>query len=99
MPFAGPFVNLRLLDIANSLFFYGGCGSLVMSGQAKAKRTAYTICIQGRLPADLRDKISLLHASALLDARNSTDPQILDDAMEPGGNGDVEPRNHISDSF
>jgi len=68
-----------------------------MNDYATSKRTAYTIRIQGRLPADLGDKISRLHASALLDSRNLTDPQMLDDGIESDGNGDVEPQNHIYD--
>ncbi len=69
-----------------------------MGDYATSKRTVYTIRIQGRLPADLGDKISRLHASALLDSRNSTDPQILDDGLEPHVNGDVELTKLFSDA-
>lgn len=73
-------------------------GSLVMSDYATSKRTAYTIRIQGRLPADLGDKISRLHASALLDGRNLTDLHMLDHGLEPQGNVDVDPQKPISDA-
>ncbi len=69
-----------------------------MGDYATSKSTVYTIRIQGWLPADLGDKISRLHASALLDCHNSTDPQILDDGLEPHVNGDVELTKPFSDA-
>ena len=67
-----------------------------MGNNATPKRTAYKIRIQGHLPADLGEMISSLHASALLDGRNSTGPQVLDDGLESHVNGDVELTKPIS---
>ena len=61
-----------------------------MSERATSKRTSYVIRILGRLPVDLVDKISRLHASALVDRRS---PQTLDDGLESHGNGDAGPQN------
>ena len=69
-----------------------------MCDHAKSKRTAYTIYIQGWLPADLGDKISRLHASALLDGRNLTAPKVLVVGLESRANRDAEPQVHISDA-
>ena len=69
-----------------------------MGDYTTSKRTAYEIRIQGQLPADLGEKISRLHASALLDGRNSTGPQMLDDGLESHVNGDVELTKPISDA-
>ena len=69
-----------------------------MGNYATSKRTAYKIRIQGQLPADLGIKISRLHASALLDGRNVTDPQMLDDGIESRRNGDVDPQKATSDA-
>ena len=67
-----------------------------MGEQAKSKRRGYTIRIRDRLPADLGDKISRLHASALLDGRYS--PQRLGSGQESQGGSDVEPQNPITDT-
>ena len=61
-----------------------------MSKYTTTKRAAYTVTVQGRLPADLADKISHLHATALVDRRS---PQTLDDGLESRGNGDAGPQN------
>ena len=52
-----------------------------MSHHQKSKHSDYTIRIRGRLPSDLGDKISRLHAAALLDDLNSTRLK-LDDEVE-----------------
>ena len=99
MTFPRSFDNLRLLDVANSLFFYGLIiGSLVMSDYATSKRTGYRIRILGRLPTNLGDKISWLHASALLDSRNLTGLQSLDDGPESHRTSDAKPQNPITDT-
>ena len=61
-----------------------------MSEYATTHRSAYTVHVQGRLPADLADKISHLHATALVDRRS---PQTHDDDLEAHGNGDAGPQN------
>ena len=66
-----------------------------MSHPSKSKQSAYTIRIQGRLPADLGDKISRLHASALLDGRNSTHLKLVDEAEDYGA---VESQKSVSDA-
>ena len=69
-----------------------------MGKEAKSKRMDYRIRILGRLPADLVEKISRLHASALLDSRNLTAPQALYDGPESHMNGDAGPQNPNTDT-
>ena len=81
---------MRLLAIGNSLFFWFAIGSLIMGERATSKQTAYAIRILGRLPVDLVDKISRLHASSLLDGRHPASPQTLGGDRESQRDSKVE---------
>ena len=61
-----------------------------MGERATSKRTAYAIRILGPMPVDLVDKISRLHAAALLDGRHPASPQTLGGNQESQGDSKVE---------